>query len=37
MSKKYNDLRDLLKDIEKDFSDEVGFKVKRNGKIEEIK
>ena len=37
MSKKYNDLRDLLKDIEKEFSDEVGFKVKKNGKIEEIK
>jgi len=37
MSKKYEDLRDLLKDIEKEFSDEVGFKVKKNGKIENIK
>ena len=37
MSKEYRDLRDLLKDIEKEFSDEIGFKVKKNGKIEEIK
>lgn len=37
MSKEYIDLRELLNNIEKNFSDEVGFKVKNKGKIEEIK
>ena len=37
MSKQYIDLRELLNNIQKNFSDEVGFKVKNKGKIEEIK
>ena len=37
MSKNYKDLRDLLFDIDKEFGDNTGFKVKKNGKIEEIK
>lgn len=37
MSKKYRDLRDLLEDIEKEYSDEVGFKVKYMGEIVNIK
>ena len=37
MSKKYSDLRELLFDIEKEFSDEVGFKVKYMGEIVNIK
>lgn len=37
MSKKYRDLRDVLFDIEKEYSDEVGFKFKYMGEIVSIK
>lgn len=37
MSREYIDLKDLLNDIEEKFSDEIGYKVKKNGKIENIK
>ena len=37
MSKKYKDLRDVLKKIEKEFMDEVGFKFKVKGDIVTIK
>ena len=37
MSKKYRDLRDLLEDIEKEYADEVGFKIKYMGEIVNIK
>lgn len=37
MSKKYRDLRELLNDVEKNFSDEVGFKFKRENNIVNIK
>lgn len=37
MSKKYRDLRDLLEDIEKEYADEIGFKIKYMGEIVNIK
>ena len=37
MTKKYKDLRDVLKKIEKEYSDEVGFKYKVKGDIVTIK
>lgn len=37
MSKKYRDLRELLFDIEKEYSDEIGFKIKYMGEIVNIK
>jgi len=37
MSKKYTDLRDLLVDVEKEYSDEVAFKLKKNGNKFEVK
>lgn len=37
MTAEYRDLRDLLDNIEKQFSDEVGFKIKKSGKIVEEK
>lgn len=37
MSKEFKDLRELLNHVEDNYLDEVGFKLKKNGKIECIK